>query len=353
MRRIVVILAVAVSLSVLALANVQAAPDAPVSDTVEPWVEMSREIARPFAGIVAFAPIRLTDAGCTVDGELMMLTFESSIGAARVYASIGFPSAQELAGPDATTVIVGSSQPSSASIEAAWCDRIPSALPPAAEVTSARDVFATQESQPTIGTEEASSTLPPQSHWDRLATGNLPGALSLGGAAAISDLIVVGRWVGPERGESYWTPENETVGWFAVAVIKVDTLIQGTLPDTAVHTIRVPFLLSFGRVGSVYPEKDYETIDRARPEDPAVLFLQSWSSYFRRGGVDVPDWVKGLVRPDIYRTIGSDGALPLEGGSVSDVTFEFDMPQWRLDLAGKNLDTLITKVVAAEQPAAP
>lgn len=179
MRRIVVILVVALSLSALALANLKAAPDAPVSDTIEPWVEMSREIARPFAGIVAFAPIRLTDAGCTVDGEIMMLTFESSIGAARVYASIGFPSTQELAGPDATTVIVGSSQPSSASIEAAWCDRIPSALPPAVEVTSDR----------------ASPTLPPQSRWDLLATGTVPGSSSLGDSGITVSSMPLRWWI--------------------------------------------------------------------------------------------------------------------------------------------------------------
>lgn len=197
------------------------------------------------------------------------------------------------------------------------------------------------------------SALPPQSRWDRLATGNLPGAVSLGGAAAISDLIVVGRWVGLERGESYGTPENETVEWFAVAVIEVDTLIQGSLPDAATKAIRVPFLLSFGLVGSMYLEKDYQTIDRARPEDPAVLFLQSWSSYFARAGGDVPDWVKGLDRADIYRTIGLDGALPLVGGRVSDIAFENDMPGWRLDLAGKAMDEVTAQIVAAGAPETP
>lgn len=207
-------------------------------------------------------------------------------------------------------------------------------------------------SQPAIEDEDVatdrpageSSSLPPQSRWDRLATGTLPGAVSLDGATAISDLIVVGRWVGLELGESYGTPENETVEWFAVAVIEVDTLIQGSLPAASSKTIRVPFLLSFGLVGSSYPDKDFKDVDEARPDDPAVLFLQSWSSYFARAGGEVPDWVQGLDRADIYRTIGTDGALPLEDGSVSDLVFEFDMPEWRLDLAGKPLDDVISRI---------
>lgn len=200
--------------------------------------------------------------------------------------------------------------------------------------------------------------LPPQVLWDHLATGNLPGALSLGEAVADSDLIVVGRWIDLERGDPYWTPENETVGWFAVAVIEVDSLIQGSLPDARSQTIRVPFLLSFGLVGSVYPEKEFDAVDRALPKDPAVLFLWSWSKSLALAGSDVPgtevpDWVKGLNRPDIYRTIGTDGALPLEDGSVSDVVYEFDMPRWRIDLAGQKLDTIVTRVMAAAEPTAP
>jgi hypothetical protein len=38
---------------------------------------------------------------------------------------------------------------------------------------------------------------------------------------------------------------------------------------------------------------------------------------------------------------------------VSDVIFEFDMPRWRLNLAGTDLDTIVNGIVAPGATAVP
>lgn len=191
--------------------------------------------------------------------------------------------------------------------------------------------------------------LPPQSAWDRLATGGSNGATSLPEATSFADLVLVGRWAGSERFGSLGDPGDAQLGHYAVAVIRVDRLIHGALPPGCVDLVRVPFLLEFGSAGSPYPESAFTALERTRPEDPAMLFLRSWAGTWDRAGGELPEWVAPLDRYDIYRTIGLDGALPLEDGSVSDVVFENDMPVWRLDLAGKGLDAVTSQIVAAAE----
>lgn len=185
---------------------------------------------------------------------------------------------------------------------------------------------------------------PPQAEWNRLAGGGHNGATSLHDATAIADLVLVGRWVGNERFGSLGNPVDSLLGHYAVAVIRVDRLIHGTLPPGCVDLIRVPFLLEFGSAGSPYPEAAFAALAQTRLEDPALLFFQSWEGMWDRAGGELPDWVAPLDRPDLYKTIGIDGALPLEGDRVSNVVFENDIAPWRLAVAGARVDDLIAEI---------
>lgn len=189
---------------------------------------------------------------------------------------------------------------------------------------------------------------PPQVAWNALAAGDLNGALSLPEAATISELVLVGRWMGMERFGSIGDPGEGLIGHYAVAVIGVDRLVRGTLPPGCVDLVRVPFLISFGAPGSDLPEVDYAAVARRRPVEPALLFLQSWAGVWDRAGGELPDWVTPLDRYDLFRTIGIDGALPLVGDRVSEVVFENDMARWRLELAGRPLDEVIKALTAVE-----
>jgi len=182
---------------------------------------------------------------------------------------------------------------------------------------------------------------PPQAEWDRLAAGASNGATSLHDAIATSDLVLVARWVGHERFGSLGDPGASLLGHYAVAVMHVDRLIHGTLPPGCVDFVRVPFLLEFGSAGSPFPEVAFAALQRTRLEDPAVLFLQSWGGMWERSGGELPDWVAPLDRTDIYKTIGIDGALPIEGDRVSDIVFENDMAPWRQAVAGARVEDVI------------
>ncbi|MFP5343323.1 MAG: hypothetical protein ACLGIJ_10435 [Candidatus Limnocylindria bacterium] len=194
----------------------------------------------------------------------------------------------------------------------------------------------------------------PQSVWNLLATsaGYNSGAQSVAGASDQSELVVVGRFVDLERGDGYGAP-GESVGWYAIATIEVDQVLHGSGGEKAGDRIQVPFLLTLGSPGTPYPEKEFSDVDRSRPKEPAVLFLVSWATAWDRIETDVPDWLSELDRPDLFRTIGADGALPLVAGSVSDVVLENDMPSWRLEVAGKDLDAVIAEVVATQASESP
>lgn len=186
--------------------------------------------------------------------------------------------------------------------------------------------------------------LPPQAAWNGLAGGGSNGALSLQDATTVADLVLIGRWVGNERFGSLGDPGESLLGHYAVAVIRVDRLIHGTLPEGCVDLVRVPFLLEFGSAGSPFPKSAFTALERTRPKDPALLFLQSWGGMWDRAGGELPEWVAPLDRPDLYKTIGIDGALPIEGDRVSSVVFENDMAAWRLAVAGAPVDDLIAEI---------
>lgn len=226
-----------------------------------------------------------------------------------------------------------------------------SGMRPAGTVVSAEPTAATA-CRPFAGAEPLTDIgpLPPQAAWNALATGDLNGARSLAEAASISDLVVVGRWIGTER---FGAIGDGLTGHYAIAVIGIDRLVLGTLPPGCVELVRVPFLLSLGAPS--FPEADFATAARTRPHEPALLFLQSWAGAWDRAGGELPDWVAPLDRYDLYRTIGIDGALPLVGDRVSAIVFENDMAGWRLGVAEVPLDELLRRLadVAPVGPATP
>lgn len=99
--------------------------------------------------------------------------------------------------------------------------------------------------------EEETALYPPQTSWDPLATsaGNNSGATTVVEAAEQAEFVIVGRYVGLERGGAYGAP-GEDVGWYAVAQIHVDRVIAGDATISG-GTLRVPFLLAMG--GGVAP----------------------------------------------------------------------------------------------------
>lgn len=176
--------------------------------------------------------------------------------------------------------------------------------------------------------------------WGFLSTsaGTPSGATNVQDAAALSDVVLVGRFVGIERFEGYGAP-GEGVGWYAVALIDVDSSLKGspTLGDDGL--LRVPFLLGLGAPESEagYPEKQFADLSRSIPSDPALLFLTTWAAYFARAGTEVPDWLTDLNRPDIYRTIGVDGAVRVVDGVLQPMPYS---ETWDSNLEGLRVEDL-------------
>lgn len=192
-----------------------------------------------------------------------------------------------------------------------------------------------------------SGPLPPQAAWDLFATGNSNGARTLAEAAATSDVVLVGRWIGTEPLARIGDPGGSMLDHYVVAVIRIDRLVLGALPPGCFDLVRVAFELGSSS------EADLAALERARPVEPALLFLRSWAGTWDRAGGELPEWVAPLDRYDIYRTIGIDGALPLVGDQVSAVVFENDMPRWRLALAGKALDEVMSQIEVASGVSTP
>ena len=177
--------------------------------------------------------------------------------------------------------------------------------------------------------------------WGLLSTssGTPSGAASLREAEALADLVTVGRFVGLERGDGYGAPD-EGVGWYAIALIEVESTIKGTPALGEDDLLRVPFLLTLGAPGGsspTYPEMEFGDLMRSIPRDPALLFLTTWSSYFDRAGTEVPDWLADLDRPDIYRTIGADGAVRVVDGVLEPMP---GTETWNSTLEDRTVDDL-------------
>lgn len=196
-------------------------------------------------------------------------------------------------------------------------------------------------------------TYPPQSTWNALATGySNSGATSIDEAVTIAEIVVVGRFVGLERGKAYGAP-GEDVGWYATASIEIDEVLSG---DSAVKQgdhVAVPLMLTMAAPGSEFPEDAFSAMERSRPVQPAVLFLVSWSTVWDRVNTKVPGWLEDLDRHDLYRTIGIDGALPLEDGRISEGVDAADMAPWRVEVAGTRLRSVAEAIAAAATSSQP
>lgn len=181
-------------------------------------------------------------------------------------------------------------------------------------------------------------TYPPDNVWAFLATGGRSGATGLDDAIERADLVVVGRIETIDAGEAFG-PNDDELGWYAVATLAIDRVIHG---DAPADSIQVPFMLVFG--GDRYPNKELRDLQRSLPRDPALLFLRSWSTYFERSGAEIPAWLAGLDRPDIYRTIGIDGAIRVTDGVLDPPTYE---DFWTRSLAGMPIDQVADEVSRA------
>ncbi|MGH9424019.1 MAG: hypothetical protein ACRD3J_28855, partial [Thermoanaerobaculia bacterium] len=125
---------------------------------------------------------------------------------------------------------------------------------------------------PSISNEaEGPISYSPDNMWGFLATapGEVRRADDLAGAVAFSKLVVVGRYVGVEKGPGYG-PAGGGIGWYAVAVIKVESVLKGTPILGPDGNLRVPFLLVMG--ADRYPEKELADLQGSIPVEPALLY---------------------------------------------------------------------------------
>lgn len=158
----------------------------------------------------------------------------------------------------------------------------------------------------------------PDHMWGFLSTsaGTPSGARSLQDAAALADVVIVGHFKGIERGGGYGAP-GEGVGWYATALIEIESTLKGKPEVDDGGLLRVPFLMVLEAptvADSAYPDKAFEDLSRSIPDDPALLFLRTWKNYFDRAGTEPPSWLADLYRSDLYRTIGADGAVKVVNG---------------------------------------
>jgi len=190
---------------------------------------------------------------------------------------------------------------------------------------------------------------PPDNMWAFLSS--TPGLQrsyeDLAGAVAGSDAVVVGRFVGLERGPAYAAP-GEIPGWHAIARIQVDKVLKGTPVLAADGTVHVEFVLVVGGAG--YPDVTLANLKHSIPGGPALLFLDTWATYFARAGGDVPDGFEALDSKEIYRSIGGDGAIRIDQGLMSPPGY---VDGWPLDLKGASIhgvETQIRSLVATGAP---
>jgi hypothetical protein len=184
-------------------------------------------------------------------------------------------------------------------------------------------------------------TYPPDNMWDFLSTapGQTRRAENLAGAVDFAELIVIGKYIGVERGPGYG-PEGGNQGWYAVALIQAESVVQGSTQVQADGLIRVPFLFVLG--GDEYPAKEFADLQRSLPADPALLFLYSWKTYWERAGdSDVPAWLQGLDTSDQYKTIGADGVLRIVDGRVEPMAF---VEAWPTACSGTAVEELVGRI---------
>lgn len=181
----------------------------------------------------------------------------------------------------------------------AACDGAPAAQPSATESVSIQPKPAPSVDSGPAGETQGPITYDPGSMWSFLASmgEGMRRSDTLAGAVEFAELVVVGRYVGVERGTSYGSD------WTAVALIAVDDVIKGAPNLGPDGLLRVEFVLTVG--GGSYPERQFADLERSIPSDPALLYLYRWAAFFDLTGETVPDWRAGIDRPDRYKTNGS------------------------------------------------
>jgi hypothetical protein len=200
-----------------------------------------------------------------------------------------------------------------------------------------------------------SSALPvePPAHtpaqiWRLLSTsaGTHSGARTLDEAVAHSEVVIAGRLVELAPGGGY--DSGDSVGWYGLATFEVEMVLHGADVDTG-DMVVVPFLVTMGVPGSVYPSSELAALRRSMPKDAALLFLVSWATFWDRTDTDVPDWLAGLDRPDLYRTIGAEGGLALVDGVVVDQgVSDAAYPAWARRLTGLSLTEIQRHIGAGD-----
>lgn len=164
---------------------------------------------------------------------------------------------------------------------------------------------------------------------------------SLGAAVEGSDVVLTGRYVGLERGGTFAVP-GSAPSWHAIALIKPDVVLKGSPVLDNVGRVRIEFVLVVG--GDSYPEAEFSNLLASLPTDPALLFLQSWETYFRRADGEVPAGFQALLSDEIYRTIGGDGAVRITDGVLVPPDY---VEGWPRGLSGMGLEAAETEVISA------
>jgi hypothetical protein len=184
----------------------------------------------------------------------------------------------------------------------------------------------------------------PDMMWGMLATasGETHRADDLAGAVDFAELVVVGRYVRVERGPAYGPPGGSQ-GWYAIAVLRVESAAKGIPILASDGLLRVPFLLVLG--SDRYPEKEFADLQRSVPPDPALLFLFSWAAYFDLIGGNETPWLTHLDDPAKYKTIGGDGAFTIVDGLVRSPKYA---EGWPVDCDGARIDAIVARIRAAD-----
>lgn len=189
-----------------------------------------------------------------------------------------------------------------------------------------------------VAIEEEPITYPADNMWAFLAT--MPGlqrrSESLAEAVAFSDAVVVGRYVGVERGGQYGSDST------AIALIAVDSIAKGSPKIGSDGFLRVEFVLVVG--SPKYPEKEFADLQRSIPKDPALLYLFSWDSYFKLIKDDIPGWSNRSDLSDVYKTIGGDGALRIVDGRIEAPSY---VDGWPTALEDAPIASVVTQIRAA------
>ena len=164
---------------------------------------------------------------------------------------------------------------------------------------------------------------------------------TLSEAVDFAEVVVVGRYLGIERGARYGSDTT------AVALIDVDAIVKGPPVLGPDGLLRVEFVILTGP--GDYPEKQFADLERSIPRDPALLYLFSWASYLDLIGDPLPSWA-GIDNIDRYKTIGNDGAMRVVNGLIEPPPY---IDGWPTELRGIGIEQVKDQIRAAIRPDGP